>query len=93
MLKILKIKGNSMEPLLKDGDFVFATRFPSLHLYLKVGKVVIFRFKDEIYVKQIAVIKENAVRVEGLHPFSMTQAEFGDISFKDIVGVVFYRVK
>ncbi|MFV0520068.1 MAG: S24 family peptidase [Lachnospirales bacterium] len=48
----LYIKGNSMEPLIKDGQLVFVNKQPSINF----GEIGIFIYNDEVYCKRL--IKE-----------------------------------
>ncbi|MGC8867102.1 MAG: S26 family signal peptidase [Elusimicrobiales bacterium] len=59
MLKAAKLKGNSMKPFLKDGAFVFYKNTD----YISRGDMVLYRYKDNLYLHRVIGFEEDFVIV------------------------------
>ncbi len=83
MIKIFKIRGNSLFPLYKDKQIILAldVRF----FKLKPKDVVVFFQKDySLMVKQIQKIQGDKYFLTGTSPDSIDSKSFGLIDKKDI---------
>lgn len=78
--KIFQIKGDSLYPELKNGEFVLAKKTNKY----KVDDIVIFK-KDIIYIKKIKKINQNFVYVVGTDAFSIDSRVFGEIHIDEIL--------
>ena len=43
MIKVIKIKGDSLYPQYKNGDFVIIARSPFLFGKIKIGDIIVFQ--------------------------------------------------
>jgi signal peptidase I len=96
MLKFLKVMGNSLTPLYREGDFVLVTKFPYLLNKLKPGDVV--AFKHPIYgtmIKMIDQVSQDGEKlfVTGTQPDSVDSRQFGTIERNTLIGVLFWHIK
>lgn len=58
MLKIYTVKGNSMNPTLKNGQRILAT---TLTKKIKENNIIIFKRDNKNYIKRIKKIQENKI--------------------------------
>ena len=94
ILKLVRVRGRSLEPLLMDGDVILAVGLRFLLRALKPGDLVVFR--HDVYgqlVKQVERISPDRqqVFVAGTRPTSLDSAEFGPIPRAQISGKVVRR--
>lgn len=81
MLKIFKIKGDSLFPLFKDNQLVLATKI----FKPKIGDIVVFYHKNHgLMIKQIQKIQNDNFFLVGTVPNSIDSRNFGFIPKKDI---------
>jgi len=81
------VHGDSMEPLLKDGDIVFSKKAQNL----RIGDIVIARhpFRKKEIIKQIASIESDQYELLGLNDDGSEDSRtFGMVDRKNIVRVV-----
>ncbi|MBI2051343.1 nickel-type superoxide dismutase maturation protease [Candidatus Roizmanbacteria bacterium] len=91
MIKILRVKGESMTPTVKSGSFVFATILPYLFRKPKVGDIVVVRRGKDTknLIKRIKKIQGGRYFVVGDNPKESTDSRtFGWITKKEIAGRV-----
>ncbi|MFZ5918355.1 MAG: S26 family signal peptidase [Chloroflexota bacterium] len=96
MLKLLKISGNSLEPVYQEGDFALVSKIPYLFVPVRPGDVVVLRHR--LYgtlIKHVARVTESqdAIHVLGTNDWSIDSREFGPIRRQDIVGKVIWHIK
>jgi signal peptidase I len=92
IIKILKIKGISMSPSLKDGDFVVSIN-PKLSK-IKKGDVITFNHsKYGFMIKEIAEVKKEGYIVKGEHYLSTSSESIGLVTKKMIEGKVILKIK
>lgn len=94
MLKLLKVTGESLSPLFKEGDFVIVTKIPLFFAPVKPGDVVVFN--HPAYGMMIKMVESvNAERGEiyvvGTNEYSVDSRRFGAIRKKDLIGKVIWR--
>jgi signal peptidase I len=92
MLKLLRVKGNSLRPEVQDGDMVMLLTWRRLWK-LKPGDRVVFR--QPTYGTLIKKIErlgpgKDQVFVTGTHAASVDSYEFGPISIQSIIGKVIF---
>ena len=91
MLKIFKIKGNSMSPIFAEGDYVLA-------LSKKISRPKIHDcivFEDDIYgciIKKISAAQKSGFYVKGTNPSSMDSQSLGLIPHDRVIGKVIMKV-
>lgn len=87
MLKLCKVKGHSMSPSYKEGDYVLSVT--GKWVQPQVGDCIIF--KNSLHgflLKKITRKTENGFFVEGTHPLSTDSHSIGSITPDMIVGKV-----
>lgn len=95
MIQLLKIRGNSIEPYLKDGDFAII-RKRNKHMVFHVGEYIVFHQKMYgILIKKIHHIDEQsqALTVHGSNEFSSDSRLFGDVVPNQVIGKVIFRIR
>ena len=95
MLRLLKIRGDSMAPEYSQGDFVLVSKIPFFLARPSPGDVIAFRQPGYgLYIKRIQnVTLDDGVNVIGSHPESVDSRVFGPVRRKDIVGKVIWHIK
>jgi signal peptidase I len=96
MLKLLKVSGDSLLPIYRDGDFVLASKIPYLFGTITPGDVVVFRHKvygTMIKKVQSVVPDKGEIYVVGIHENSVDSRQFGAINRRDVVGKVIGHIK
>lgn len=94
IVKLVRVRGRSLEPLLMDGDIILAVGLRFLMQPLVPGDLVVFR--HPVYgqlVKQVERFSADgqAVYVRGTRPVSLDSAEFGPIARAQISAKVVRR--
>ena len=67
-LKIIRIAGHSMQPLIRDGELLFVNKWAYLFKSPKIGDIVVFRNpknKNQLFCKRIAGIGDGRLIVRG----------------------------
>jgi len=94
-LRIIKVKGVSLFPEYRDGDFVIISKIPIYLNRLKSGDTVVFH--HQIYGRMIkiveAVLKDGSVKVSGHDPDSLDSRQLGNIPRNILVGKVLFHIK
>ena len=95
MFRLLKIRGQSLVPDVKDGDFVLVSKIPILLNCLRPGDVVAFHHPSYgTMIKKIDTISPDRkdITVIGSHPLSVDSRQFGPIDRAAIIGKVILHV-
>ena len=95
MLKIFKIRGNSLYPDFQNGDFVLVARSPFPYIRMKVGDVIAFHKADHgLMIKRIHALTERykTLEVRGSVIESVDSRSFGPISKKDVIGKIIWHI-
>jgi len=90
-LKIVKIQGHSMQPLIKDGQLLFVNQWAYLFRRPRIGEVVVFRSPGgkELFCKRITAVNGSDYILHGDNPAdSLDSRALGAISIKAILGRV-----
>lgn len=83
MLKLFKIKGDSLFPLYKNSQIILGVK--ASFFTLKPKDIVVFFQKEHgLMIKQIDKIKDNKFFLAGTIPQSIDSRNFGFIDKKDI---------
>ena len=95
MIQLLKIRGNSVAPYLKDGDFAIIRKYHH-RMTFNIGEYIVFHQK--IYgtlIKQIHAIdaRSKMLTVHGSDDFSTDSRLFGDVPPEQVIGKVVYRIR
>jgi signal peptidase I len=96
MFRLLKVSGDSMNPVYKDGDFVFIFKNPYCLSNLKPGDTVIFKHQPYgLIIKMIERMDaaSNEIFVVGLHPNSIDSRQMGPIRKQELVGKVICHIQ
>lgn len=91
IVKLIRVKGRSLEPLLKDGQIILAVGLRLCLNALRPGDVVIFTHPSYgQMVKQVERFSPDGeqVWVQGTAPTSLDSTEFGPIPRGSITGKV-----
>jgi nickel-type superoxide dismutase maturation protease len=95
MLRIIKVKGDSLSPEYKEGDYVVITTVPFFFNSLQQGDTIVFQ--HPVYgtmVKHVERVDPDngEIFVVGSHPQSVDSRQFGTIPQKWITGKVLWQI-
>ncbi len=96
MLKLLKIKGDSLLPDFCEGDFVVIIKIPFLWFNISPGDVVVFRHPEYgTLIKRVDHFTPDGASlfVVGTHPNSVDSRRFGPVPRRVLFGKVIWRVR
>ncbi len=96
MLRLLKVKGDSLVPEFREGDFVVTIKIPLLWFNLRAGDIVVFRHPEYgIMIKKVEQFTPDGeyLFVVGTHPNSVDSRRFGPVSRRDLIGKVIWHVR
>ena len=96
MLRLLKVSGDILLPVLKNGDFVLIAKIPLLFKFLQRGDMVVFHHNIHgTMIKQVEEISTTgeSIMVSGFNQYSVDSALFGSISKEAIIGKVIWHIK
>lgn len=83
-----------MSPTLNNDDLILVSYVPFLFKKPKINDIVAVNVDDKILIKRVKVVKKNKYLVEGDNKFdSFDSRRFGQISAKNILGKVIYKLK
>jgi len=91
MLRLIKVSGQSLEPVYREGDYVLVSCLPILLGRLHPGDAVVFRHPSlGTLVKLVEQVNagQGEICVVGLHPDSVDSQHFGPVARRDLVGKV-----
>jgi len=95
MFRLLKVTGDSLSPLYKEGDFVVITTLPFFLRRLRQGDIIVF--KHGLYGELIKIVdrllpEEDAIYVIGTSEDSLDSRRLGPISRAAIKGRVLWHI-
>lgn len=96
MFKLLKVSGESLVPLVEDGDYILVSSIPIYLRCLKKGDLVVFtQIPFGIMVKQVIYVGRDhqSYLVEGTNRLSVDSRHFGPVLRNALIGKVIYRFK
>jgi phage repressor protein C with HTH and peptisase S24 domain len=95
MLKLLKIRGDSLAPEFQNGDFVIISKIPFLFAPPSPGDIVAFQQPGYgLLIKRVqSVAPDGGMTVVGSHPDSIDSREFGPVNQSNISGKVIWHIR
>ena len=96
MIKVIKVTGNSLWPLYKEGDFVIISKIPFTLNRIKRGDVIVFAHGIHgTLIKQVEKIRGEGDKlyVTGTQVNSVDSRQFGEIDKSSIIGKVIMHVR
>ena len=92
MLKIFRIKGSSLFPLLKEGEVVLCLKIFSFNK-IKLNDIVLFKHKTYgLMIKKVTSIKNDNYFVKGESIDSIDSRDFGELKRSDLLFKVLFRI-
>ena len=94
LLQIIRVSGDSLDPVYQDGDFVLVSKIPIVFLGIRPGDAVVFqhpRLGWLIKLVERLEAKDHSVFVVGLDPHSSDSRTFGAIPRAQIQGKVIWH--
>lgn len=94
MLRLLKVKGESLTPEFSGGDFVLVSKIPFFLAPPVAGEVIAFHQPGYgLLIKRIESISaQGELTVAGTHPASVDSRVFGPVRRKDVLGKVIWHI-
>jgi signal peptidase I len=96
MLRLFRVRGDSLTPEFHNGDFVITSKIPFLFTLPLPGQVVAFRHPAYgLMIKQVTGVDPEArtVEVQGSAPGSVDSREFGPVPLSRLVGRVIAHIR
>lgn len=90
LLSLIKVKGHSMEPFLKEGSFFIASNLSFFFQSPKVNDVILFKDKNKIIVKKIFKIENQKYFIIGVN--KNDSKFFSPIKKNDILGKLIFKL-
>ena len=95
-LRILKIRGHSLHPDIREGDYVLAAGFPFPSGKIRVGDVIVFRQPGYgMLIKRVGKLLEvgRAFEVHGTQVESTDSRNFGPVPQERVIGKVIWHIR
>jgi signal peptidase I len=95
MLKLFKIRGDSLTPEFSQGDFVLVSKIPFLFAPPSPGDVIAFHQPGYgLLIKRIQDrLPDGEFNVIGDHPESVDSRIFGTVRRADVLGKVIWHIR
>ena len=96
MLRLFRIRGQSLSPEYQSGDFVVTSKIPFLFVSPQPGDVIAFRHPAfGLLIKQVDQFDSSGrmLTVRGTSPESVDSREFGPIPVQRMIGKVIWHVR
>jgi signal peptidase I len=95
MLRLLKIRGDSLTPEFQEGDFVLVSKIPFFFSTAAPGDIIAFHQPGYgLLIKRVQSIdRDGEIEVIGSHPDSIDSRVFGPIRHTDILGKVIWHIR
>ena len=91
MIRLFKVSGHSLFPLLQDGQRVFCVKLFTFSK-LKISDIVVFEKEPHgLMIKQIKSIDKEAYFLQGTDPFSIDSRDFGSLNKDEITYKVLFK--
>jgi len=94
MCRVIKVTGESLTPIIEEGDFVLVLKIP--FFFLHSGDIIVFRHDTYgMMIKMVEVVSrdERTVFAIGTHPLSTDSRSFGPVPWRNILGKVILRIR
>jgi signal peptidase I len=95
-LRILKIRGHSLFPDFREGDYVLVAGFPFPSGKIRVGDKVVFRQpRYGLLIKRVHQLLENGhtLDVRGTQIDSTDSRNFGPVPLSQVLGKVIWHIR
>jgi nickel-type superoxide dismutase maturation protease len=95
MLRVLKVRGDSLYPSYREGDYVLIAKIPLVSLHPHPGDIVVFHHPHfGILIKRVDYFSPDrqSVFLLGTHPDSIDSRQFGFVPLRDLIGKVVWRI-
>lgn len=96
ILRILRVKGNSLKPAFEPGDYVLVAGVPWLLRGIRAGDTIVFRHAGYgTLIKRVARLEEGgrAFYVLGTDEDSVDSRRFGAVPRAAVIGKVIGRLR
>ena len=96
MFRLLKIRGHSLFPDFREGDFVVIARFPFPAGQIRAGDVIVFDQPGyEHMIKRVQQVLDDgrAFEVRGTQIDSTDSRNFGPVERQHITGKVIWHIR
>lgn len=90
LLSLIKVKGHSMEPFLKEGSFFIGSNLPYKFSLPKIGDIILFKNENKTIVKKIYKTYEGKYYIEGIN--RNDSLDFEPILKDDILGKLIIKL-
>ena len=95
MFRIIKVTGESLSPMIQEGDYVVVVTLPFFLKRIKTGDIIVF--DQAVYGKMIKMVASVAndggeITVVGSHANSVDSRRFGAIPGRAVVGKVIWHI-
>jgi phage repressor protein C with HTH and peptisase S24 domain len=94
MLRLLKIRGDSLTPEYQNGDFVVISKIPFLFAPPACGDIIAFHQPGYgLMIKRIQQITpDGRIEAIGSHPESIDSRVFGTVKKENVLGKVIWHI-
>ena len=95
MLRLLKIRGDSLIPEFQEGDFVLVSKIPFLFIPPTPGDIIAFHQPGYgLLIKRIQLVTpDRNLNVIGTHNESIDSRVFGPVKRENILGKVIWHIR
>ena len=96
MFRLLKVRGHSLYPEFRDGDYVLTARVPFPSGKIKSGNVIVFRQPVHgLLVKRVQKVLDDgtAFEVKGTQIDSTDSRNFGPVPLSQVLGKVIWHIR
>ncbi len=96
MLRLIKVRGHSLYPDVRDGDFVLAARVPFPSGKIRAGELIVFRQPGYgTLIKRVRRVLEDgrAYEVRGTQIESTDSRNFGPVPLDRVIGRVIWHIR
>lgn len=96
MFRLLKVRGHSLYPDYRDGDYVLTARAPFPSGKIKSGNVIVFRQPVHgLLVKRVQKVLDDgtAFEVRGTQIDSTDSRNYGPVPLSQVLGKVIWHIR
>jgi len=91
VFKLFKIQGDSLYPLVKEGEVVFCIKLCRFNT-ININDLVLFNHKvNGFMIKKVSDINDKGYFVKGENPSSYDSRDFGELKKEDLLYKVIYH--
>jgi len=91
VFKLFKIEGDSLYPLVKEGEVVLCIKLFNFNK-IKINDLVLFNHKiNGFMIKKVTDINDKGYFVKGENPSSYDSRDFGELQKEDLLYRVLYH--